>query len=166
LFTTTIHELSARLRRMKMPARRPNSSPPNALIGGPVRSSPGFPLKACGNDGSGTATLQPGPFFSKETRRARRFRNKILYFVFFVSFAVSRTLPILRHLRLSSSILQRPKPPTARPCASTPLKTSGESPAAPRRTESSRATSYGSDPGCISGCARASRNDAARRDQC
>ena len=27
-----------------------NSSPPNVLIGGPVRNSPGFPLKACGND--------------------------------------------------------------------------------------------------------------------
>ena len=26
-------------------------SPPNVFIGGPVRVSPGFPLKACGNDG-------------------------------------------------------------------------------------------------------------------
>src|SRR5436309_1135054 len=25
-------------------------SPPNVLIGGPVRISPGFPLKTCGND--------------------------------------------------------------------------------------------------------------------
>src|SRR3972149_11658525 len=28
----------------------PKLSPPNVLIGGPVRVSPGFPLKACGND--------------------------------------------------------------------------------------------------------------------
>src|SRR5258706_5192217 len=28
----------------------PSSSPPNVLIGGPVRI-PGFPLEACGNDG-------------------------------------------------------------------------------------------------------------------
>ena len=27
------------------------SSPPNVFIGGPVPVSPGFPLKACGNDG-------------------------------------------------------------------------------------------------------------------
>src|SRR6266850_789334 len=26
-------------------------SPPNVFIGGPVRTPPGFPLKACGNDG-------------------------------------------------------------------------------------------------------------------
>jgi len=26
------------------------ASPPNVLIGGPVPFSPGFPLKACGND--------------------------------------------------------------------------------------------------------------------
>jgi hypothetical protein len=31
--------------------RLPRPSPPNVLIGGPVRISPGFPLKACGNDG-------------------------------------------------------------------------------------------------------------------
>ena len=36
-------------------ARVPRSSPPNALIGGPVRIPPGFPLKACGNDGMVTA---------------------------------------------------------------------------------------------------------------
>jgi hypothetical protein len=30
--------------------RLPTPSPPNVLIGGPVRISPGFPLKACGND--------------------------------------------------------------------------------------------------------------------
>jgi hypothetical protein len=29
----------------------PNASPPNVLIGGPDPDSPGFPLKACGNDG-------------------------------------------------------------------------------------------------------------------
>ena len=29
----------------------PKSSPPNVFIGGPVRNSPGFPLKARGNDG-------------------------------------------------------------------------------------------------------------------
>jgi hypothetical protein len=28
----------------------PASSPPNVSIGGPVPVSPGFPLKACGND--------------------------------------------------------------------------------------------------------------------
>ena len=32
--------------------RVPNASPPNVLIGGPVPVSPGFPLKACGNDGT------------------------------------------------------------------------------------------------------------------
>src|SRR6266511_5017440 len=31
--------------------RLPRPSPPNVLIGGPVRIPPGFPLKACGNDG-------------------------------------------------------------------------------------------------------------------
>ena len=31
------------------------SSPPNAFIGSPVRNSPGFPLKACGNDDCGKA---------------------------------------------------------------------------------------------------------------
>jgi hypothetical protein len=31
----------------------PKASPPNVFIGGPVRGSPGFPLKACGNDGLG-----------------------------------------------------------------------------------------------------------------
>ena len=31
--------------------RLPKPSPPNVLIGGPVRIPPGFPLKACGNDG-------------------------------------------------------------------------------------------------------------------
>jgi hypothetical protein len=31
--------------------RLPRESPPNVLIGGPVRIPPGFPLKACGNDG-------------------------------------------------------------------------------------------------------------------
>ena len=43
-----VHELYARSRNMKsalgIPARHP------FLIGGPVRNSPGFPLKACGND--------------------------------------------------------------------------------------------------------------------
>src|SRR6266542_3483122 len=34
-----------------------NSSPPNVSIGGPVRVSPGFPLKACGND----VLLMPRP---------------------------------------------------------------------------------------------------------
>jgi hypothetical protein len=29
----------------------PQSSLPNAFIGGPVPNPPGFPLKACGNDG-------------------------------------------------------------------------------------------------------------------
>ena len=29
----------------------PEFSPPNVLVGGPVGISPGFPLKACGNDG-------------------------------------------------------------------------------------------------------------------
>jgi hypothetical protein len=29
----------------------PKASPPNVFIGGPVPVSPGFPLKACGNDG-------------------------------------------------------------------------------------------------------------------
>ena len=29
----------------------PKASPPNVFIGGPVPNSPGFPLKACGNDG-------------------------------------------------------------------------------------------------------------------
>src|SRR5690348_9344192 len=106
------------------------------------------------------------PFSRRRREEHEGSETKFSYFVLFVSFAVSRTLLILRHLRVSSSILQRPKPPTARPCVSTPLKKSGQSPAAPRRTESSRATSFGSDPGCISGCARASRNDAARRDRC
>ena len=31
--------------------RLPKASPPNVLIGGPVPISPGFPPKACGNDG-------------------------------------------------------------------------------------------------------------------
>jgi hypothetical protein len=31
--------------------RLPRPSPPNVLIGGPVRIPPGFPLEACGNDG-------------------------------------------------------------------------------------------------------------------
>jgi hypothetical protein len=29
----------------------PKASPPNVFIGGPVPNPPGFPLKACGNDG-------------------------------------------------------------------------------------------------------------------
>src|SRR5213593_3100429 len=33
------------------------ASPPNVFIGGPVPNSPGFPLKACGNDGLGIANL-------------------------------------------------------------------------------------------------------------
>ena len=29
----------------------PKASPPNVLVGGAVPDPPGFPLKACGNDG-------------------------------------------------------------------------------------------------------------------
>ena len=40
------------------------SSPPNVLIGGPVRNSSGFPLKACGNDGLYECHLAtPAPIF-------------------------------------------------------------------------------------------------------
>src|SRR5438552_1416168 len=42
----------------------PNLSPPNALIGNPVRNSPGFPLKACKNDGTGTSNLNPTSIFA------------------------------------------------------------------------------------------------------
>jgi hypothetical protein len=35
----------------------PRSSPPKVFIGGPVRTSPGFPLKACGNDELGKAKI-------------------------------------------------------------------------------------------------------------
>jgi len=35
---------------LRSPAEDENASPPNVLIGGPVPNSPGFPLKACGND--------------------------------------------------------------------------------------------------------------------
>jgi hypothetical protein len=42
---------------------QPSSSPPNVLIGGPVRNSPGFPLKACGNDGSGTTRINATSLF-------------------------------------------------------------------------------------------------------
>jgi hypothetical protein len=36
----------------------PKASPLNVFIGGPIPISPGFPLKACGNDG-----LQTGNWF-------------------------------------------------------------------------------------------------------
>jgi hypothetical protein len=42
---------------------QPSSSPPNVLIGGPVRNSPGFPLKACGNDGTGTTSVKATSLF-------------------------------------------------------------------------------------------------------
>jgi hypothetical protein len=43
----TPSNIAARIERCD--SQRP--SPPNILIGGPVRIPPGFPLKACGNDG-------------------------------------------------------------------------------------------------------------------
>jgi hypothetical protein len=39
----------------------PILSPPNVFIGGPDADSPGFPLKACGNDG-----LRIGDLFSTQ----------------------------------------------------------------------------------------------------
>jgi hypothetical protein len=42
-----------KLRRNQKNAMKiiPKASPPNDFIGGPVPNAPGFPLKACGNDG-------------------------------------------------------------------------------------------------------------------
>ena len=37
----------------------PGLSPPNVSIGGPVRFSPGFPLKPCGNDDANKAHQLP-----------------------------------------------------------------------------------------------------------
>ncbi|MND04538.1 hypothetical protein D3C83_248660 [compost metagenome] len=44
------HETLLRKCRPVEEKRLANPSPPNALVGGPVRIPPGFPLKACGND--------------------------------------------------------------------------------------------------------------------
>ena len=48
----------------------PKLSPPNVLIGGPVRVSPEFPLKACGNDG-----LQLGNFRNAAIQRESTYRD-------------------------------------------------------------------------------------------
>jgi hypothetical protein len=49
-----LNELSrSKLRGIEGPSFRPipTPSPPNVFIGGPAPEAPGFPLKACGNDG-------------------------------------------------------------------------------------------------------------------
>ena len=54
-------------------ARHPNSLPPNVLIGGPVRNSPGFPLKAYGNDKPEIPALIQCPFFKGGARSTKVF---------------------------------------------------------------------------------------------
>jgi hypothetical protein len=55
----------------------PKSSPPNVVIGGPVRVSPGFPLKICGNDELGeneksSFTEQAAEFNPVETKEENK----------------------------------------------------------------------------------------------
>src|SRR4030095_2042196 len=53
IYVFKLRALRVLLRKLRWGRREatPKSSPPNVLIGGPVRIPPGFPLKACGNDG-------------------------------------------------------------------------------------------------------------------
>ena len=45
------------------------ASPPNVFIGGPVPNQPGFPLKACGNDGLRIGNLLNAASCGESTHR-------------------------------------------------------------------------------------------------
>ena len=45
------------------------ASPPNVFIGGPVPNPPGFPLKACGNDGLRIGNLLNAASYGESTHR-------------------------------------------------------------------------------------------------
>ena len=54
------------------------ASPPNVSIGGPVPTQPGFPLKACGNDGLWIGNLLNGKLRGINPQRLNRTRNAAL----------------------------------------------------------------------------------------